>query len=618
MTVAHRGLFTEFDDSFYTGTSPVSAEVPHLYDIALNGRPYIIDREINQFRHETIPILNNQQVVNTATGEQTLNRQGFWLASVDSWHHGAGQVYFDRADSDPARFRSSKGINVWEKNELSLLQTTVKKRTSANTNLKFLVVGSLLYVADGNDLLHTPDITGAPTWTDAVIQAGEGAQPIASVCTDGFNIYAALGANGIHTTTRGAVVSTHYNALQADLVDYVNGRLMAAAGDSIYNVIAPGAAPAALFTRSPANTDFRWVGFASGPTHIYAAGFSGDKSLIYRTAIKPDGTALDAPSVALELLDGEIIRSIQNFPGGLLLLGTDKGIRLVDIDLNGNLTAGILIPIPSAVRCFETQEKFIWFGWTDYDGTSTGLGRLDPSVDVSGTNSLGAAYASDLMATAQGAVLSVVTFQSRRMFAVSASGFWIEDTANKVASGSLDSGLISFGITDSKIAAFLDTRYRTLVGTHSVYIATTDAVFVAVGSHSPDLSPDQFTLNQLRGEAFEIRNELVRSASATNTGPVLIRYTLKASPVVDVGEFFFVPVILADPLDVMGSPRKMDVVAELAYLKELRASVSIIPYQELSTTYTVIVADETFVPTHPDANRTGYMGTCVLKLKRVA
>ena len=617
-TPTHSGLWTIFEDSFYTGATAISPQVPHPYDVAIGGHAYLIDREIGQFHHETIPILNQQQTVQSASGEQTLSRQGFWFASVDGWHHGAGQQYQDRSDSDPARFRSSKGVNIWTKNELSLLQNTANKRASANTNLKFLVVGSLIYVVDGNSLLFTADITGAPAWSDAFIQAGEAAQPVSSVCTDGYNIYAALGSNGIHTTTRGAVVSTHFNALQADLIDFVNGRIMAAAGDSIYNITAAGAAPAALFTRSPANTDFRWVGFAAGPTHIYAAGFSGDKSLIYKTSIKPDGTALDAPSVAAELLDGEIVRSIQGYVNQFLLIGTDKGFRLALIDGNGNLQIGLLISINSPVRCFEPQGQYIWFGWTNYDGVSTGLGRMDPEVDVSPNNGLAAAYASDLMATAQGDVTSVVTFQSRRMFAVSGSGFWVEDLAVKVLTGSLDSGLISYGITDSKIAAFLDTRYRTLAGTHSVYIATEAGNFVAVGSHSPDLSPEQFSLSQLKGEAFEIRNQFTRDTTNTNTGPILIRYTVKASPVVDIGEYFYVPVILAAVLEVDGKEVSQDHVAELAYLKSLRSDVTITTYQELTVSYTVIVANEQFIPTHPDLERRGYQGTCNLILKRVA
>jgi hypothetical protein len=618
-TPTHSGLWTTFEDSFYTGATAVSSEVPFPYDVAIGGRPYMLDRAIDQFRHDTIPILNNNVVVANSNGEQVISRQGFWIASVDNWTHGAGQVYLDRGDSDPARFRSSKGINIWTRSELSLLQTTLRKRASVQTNLNLIVVGSLVYLVDGTSLVFTVDLAAtSPAFSDAAIQAGEGAQTINSVCTDGFNIYAALGSNGIHTTTRGATSSTHYNALAADLIDYVNGRLMAAAGDSIYNIIASGAAPAPLFTRSPANTDFRWVGFAAGPTHIYAAGFSGDKSLIYKTSVKPDGTALDAPSVAAQLLDGEIVRSIQAYAGSLLLIGTDKGFRLADIDGNGNLTIGVLVPISAPVRCFEPQEKYVWFGWTNYDSTSTGLGRMDPSVDVSGTGSLGAAYASDLMATAQGNITSVVTFQDRRMFAVAADGFWVEDTANKVPVGSLDSGLISYGITESKVAAFLDTRYRVLTGTHRVYIAKQDGVFSAVGSHSPDLPLDQFSINQLKSEAFEIRNELDRDGTNTNTGPVLVRYTLKASPVIDVGEFFLVPVILAEVLDVHGTPDAMDVVENLAYLKALRRDVSIITYQELSTPYTVIVADETFVPTDPTMDRRGYQGTCILKLKRVA
>ena len=88
------------------------------------------------------------------------------------------------------------------------------------------------------------------------------------------------------------------------VLEYVKGRLMAAGsgatdGYKIWNITASGNNPAILYTHP--NTAFTWVGFAAGQQHIYAAGYAGRTSLIYKTAIKADGTALDIPSQAGEL-----------------------------------------------------------------------------------------------------------------------------------------------------------------------------------------------------------------------------------------------------------------------------------------------------------------------------
>lgn len=383
--------------SYHQGT-PVSGEVAGLFAIALNGQTFLIDEKVG-VRRNSIPLLRSQADTSNLRGEASINPEELWRRAQETWHHGAGQTYLDRPESDPGRFRSSKGIDVWDKWQLSLLPETDQKRTSAFTNLALLAVGTHLYLAEGPEVFFTTDITvDSPTWTDTNVQAGEGDRTVESITTDGFNVWAALTSNGIHTTTRGASSWTHFGNNPTGrvyyLVGFVKGRLMAAADHRLYNITASGAAPTAL-NEDFANTDFRWVAFAEGPGHIYAAGFSGDKSKIYRTAVRSDGVALDAPVVAGELPDGEIIRAIQGYLG-FMVLGTDRGVRFATIDGTGNLVIGQLIDDPAfAVECFEPQGRFVWFGWTNIDGDSTGLGRLDLSVF---TDPLKPAYATDIYA----------------------------------------------------------------------------------------------------------------------------------------------------------------------------------------------------------------------------
>src|SRR5690606_22764098 len=96
---------------------------------------------------------------------------------------------------------------------------------------------------------------------------------------------------------------------------------------------------------------------------------------IYKITITKEGTGLDAPIVAGELPDGEVIASIGSYLG-FILLGTSKGARFCTVNSAGDLTIGSLIPTSNPVQCFEGQGEFIWFGWTGYDGTHGGLGRM--------------------------------------------------------------------------------------------------------------------------------------------------------------------------------------------------------------------------------------------------
>lgn len=598
---------------FYTG-SGTTIEVPSRYPVALNGVGYFIDTEIG-IKRSTIPYLRSQADTGNVPGLQSINPEDLWRRDQESWHHGAGQSYLDRQESDPARFRSSKGIDVWTKWALGLLNDTASKRSSTNTNLRLAVAGTRLYATDGTALLYTTDLT---TWTAVT---GTPAAAATSITSDGFKIYTANVANGIYRTDTGTGAATQLvtTAVSANaVVGYVKGRLMVGSDRILANVtdLVGPAAMTTLWTHP--NLGWKWVDFAEGQTVLYAAGYAGDKSLIYKTSVTPDGTALAIPTVAGELPDGEIVRSIQGYLG-YVLIGTDKGVRFAVASADGNLTIGSLTPTTQPVYCFEGQDRFVWFGWSNYDATSTGLGRMDLSAF---TSTLTPAYATDLMATAQGAVTSVATFPTTRVFAVSGVGFFAEIT-NKVASGTIDSGDLTFGIPDEKIAMFIDVRHLDLIGhgSHEALLSVESGAFASLGTHDGVSSESPFNCQQSRGERFEIRNVLYRSGTTATLGPTLTRMTLRAYPSVQRGETVIVPLIIAErftPSEGAGVDVYMDdpdsVVQGLFDLAEVP---QLITYQERGRSATVFVKDVQFDPTTPTENRRSWNGTATVKLVTV-
>lgn len=602
------GISALLSAPFFTGQTR-SEEVPGKWDVSLNGMGFMVDREADgdAFSRRSIPLLRNQANTGEQFGEGSLNPEELWRRSTDAWDHGAGQVYLDREDSDRRRFRSSKGIDVWERWGMSLLPDTESKRTSSAT-LLLQPVGTYLYLVDGTSLLSTTSLTGTPTWTTITGTPGAAS----SIASDGYNVFTAHGASGVYSTTRGAAASSVYNTLSASLLGYVKGRLMAASGSVLYN-ITDGTPPAALYTQP--NSDFTWVGFAEGQTAIYAAGYSGDKSLIYRTAIKADGTALDIPVVAGELPDGEIVRAIQGYLG-YLLVGTDKGVRFCAADTEGNLTIGTLISTTSPVRCFEGQDRFVWFGWENYDGASTGLGRLDLSTFVA---PLAPAYASDLMASGQGAVASVCTFAGLRVFTVAGVGIFAE-SASLVASGTLDSGLISYGLSDPKVAVYVDVTLSHIVGSNTTHLAADGGTFVNVGIRSGDSDDQAFQAGQVSGETFEIRQELARSTTDTTDGPVVSRTTLRSYPKTTTrGEIFTAPLMLSETvLDRQDNEVKVDVQQRLEAILELQSSRALVIYQIGTESHTVLVDDSSFTYGTRTQDGRAWNGTCLVKLKKLS
>lgn len=613
---------------FYSGPA-ISQAVGADYDVALAGVGYLIDWSSNLFGHESIPAIRQQADNSSEVGEQTLNPEDLWLRGQTSWHGGAGQTYLDLADPDGGvvsnrkRFRTSKGVDPWTYGELRLLRSTSRVRTSAQANCQMVVAGSRAYVLDGDLLYYSTDLS---SWTQATAAGAALSGPV-SMSTDGFNVWIVDSTDLYYTTTSVSTYARWHGGAWASsyLVRYAKGRLFTARGTVLYNHLAQASAIPTVSTDGLAgngtwhvNSGWLWTDVAEGPNAIYASGYAGDKSLIYRTAVADDGTGLEPFVVAGELPDGETVRSMVGYLGGLLV-GTDKGVRYATLDGTGNIAAmGDLIPTGAAVRCFEPQERFVWYGLTNPDGTSTGLGRLDLRTF---TSDLTPAWASDIYAETQGTVSSVATFGGRRIFAVASSGLWAESTTNYVTSATLSTGWFSYGLPNPKTAVQLDVAHAAGAGAYTVDMAkdhegAATALGVAVPTESARAGQTAWSTQLLRGEAFELRFTLTGSGTAT---PVLKRWTLRSQPSAPTGQKITVPILLSERERTnSGRDRGRDVHAERDRINGLVEAKTVVTYQEGSEVYNVVVEGTRWVPTGKRGmNRGAFDGTLVVALKTV-
>jgi hypothetical protein len=608
---------------FFPGSS-TTPEVPGKWPCALNGRPLMIDdgnNSVYQWMHQGIEQIRTQADSSTAPSEASLNPAGLWRRAQESWHRGAGQAFRDRTNADEFRFSASKGVNVWETYELSLLPATDQKLSGASTNYRLAVAGTRLYVADGSSLKYTTDVTvDSPTWNTVTGYSGAS---ILDLCSDGYTVYFTDGAN-VWTTNTGIGAASSTNTLDATHVGFVKGRLMASKDNKLWNITTVGTDPVASPIFTHFNADFEFVGFAQGQSAIYTAGYSGDKSQVYKITVKNDGTGLDAPSEAGEIPDGEVVTSIGDYLG-FIIIGTTDGFRFCEPDSSGNLTIGPLVDLGASVLCFEGQKRFVWFGWTGYDVSSTGLGRMDLTqftADVV-TGGRAPAYASDLMATTTGAVLSAATFQDLRVFTVSGHGVYAE-TTTYVSSGTVTSGQIGFGLPDEKVAIELAVLTEPLLGSYSASLTVDSGTPVTVGTASTaTTTSSEFPLTYSVGRLFEVTVTLMSGNSNTQT-PVVSRWTLKASPGANDGpaEILVIPFLLYHMIDVpWGEPVPCDVKEERDRIKRLRETRVVVPFQDVDTTYQVIVENYEWHPSSlAYSSHGGYAtenGTLVTQLKRL-
>lgn len=608
-------ISTLLDAPLFTGVFATSELVPSKFDVSIGGRNYMFDRKLLEQLGDgmiaSIPAIRTQGDASTEPGEQSLTPDDLWRRTVDSWHHGAGQDYLDREDSLRTRFRKSKGVNVWTQGQISLLNGTTQSLAATGTNLHLMPAGTRLYASDGATLKYTGDLG---IWSTT---SGTSGTAITALASDGYYVWIADGAD-IYRTNSSSSSASSWSSQNADRLAYVKGRLMYAYQNTI-GYASDIATPTFTSLFSHNNTNWRWVGFAEGPGHIYTAGYVGDKSLVYRIAITREGTSLDAPVVAGELPDGEIIYSIGSYLG-FVLLGTSAGARFCDVDGQGNLRIGALIATGTPVRCFEGQNEFVWFGWTNYDGTSGGLGRMSLRT-FSDIAALRPAYATDLMVTSTANILSVATFNGLRVFSVSEAGVYQEDSANLVSSGTLDGGSFHWNITDPKIPLYLDVTFASsFAGNVAGYVSYDAAsAFTLAGAVSTGgTTSATFPLSQTAVEQLEVRLVLTRDGSTTTAGPTVLRQTARVQPVPSMRRRLTLPVLLRDTVTPkVGGPVKYEVSDELDAIDGWRQTKQVVTVQVGDKSYAAVIEDYRFLALSETPRGSFWNGTALVVLKTV-
>ena len=609
---------------YFSGTAS-SSLVPHTFPVAIDGRPYMIDQKSNQFKRGYEQRVRDSTDDSTSPGEGAINPGGLWRRGQDSWHYGSGQQYADTAESKNYMFYKSKGINPWVKGQLSLLNTTKLSLSTASTNLFSCVVESggteYLYVADNGVVRFSSNpFAATPTWT-AITTATSGTLPTGAITgleTNGTNVYIAWTGHDIWYTTPGATTATFFyptggsgTGKTYNAFGYAKGRGWAAVDQDLYQIGLQSGSHIIFFDNP--DTTFQWHGAAAGQNAVYAAGHSGDKSLIYKITIKADGT-LDVPVVALELPVGERVSAIHGYLG-FIVIGSNKGVRFCSTDAQSNLLAGSLIPTTGEVNDFTSSDRFIWFAYTNYDGVSSGLGRLDLSVFTSANTP---AYATDLMYTSTGAVKSVASIGGKRAFTISGVGVIVEDSANLVATGEIETGTWRWGIPDRKFVAKIDTRSTPLVGSITSYLKLDDGDYQEVGvwDTGNDIE-NSFDGSDTRAIEADFKYVLTRSSTATSTGPTFTRWMARAYAAPFRSQVFVVPVLLHQSVTVRGKEYYYDVEEEQSFFDGLIGSPRIIALQMGSVTHSVILEDLQWDASDSQGNTWQFNGTLVVTLRSV-
>lgn len=269
----------------YSSTSTAAANVPASmrWDCRLADLPFLFaDNQQYPQRRETATFRRERIDTERNPGEQSLD-SGYWLRSQASWHYGAGLSAaepLEVSDTEAQfRYKTGGGVDPWTPGTLRLLKASASALASAESSQLLLGVNTGVLHGAATTVTYVP-VSGsasAVTW-------GGSASAITSMTSDGANYYVANAVGIYKGVLPAAAGSKIWDTGSTTLTRWVKSRLMAAVGVSLYELTTGGPTlPTALFTHT--NSSWTWTDFAEGPTAIYASGYSGDQSYIYKIAV---------------------------------------------------------------------------------------------------------------------------------------------------------------------------------------------------------------------------------------------------------------------------------------------------------------------------------------------
>lgn len=567
---------------FFSGTLATSTTVPPN-TVALGGIVYPIDLKL--YRHSSQDTLRDSTTVAAEPSDSLFNANGAWSRYRHTWHEGAGQTVADfRKDSSEYRFETSVGVDPWNEGELCLLKDTEVTKALTTTGNQMCVVNGYLYVSDGTNLYYTSDLT---TWNTAVAPGGT----IQALASDGTFLYCATTTilKKYDTATPAAAPTTFSPSVTGNCrnVAFVANRLLVEISSStsdLYEVTSGGHS----IIKSHYQASFRWTTMFAVGSRIYVGGYAGDRSEIYSLTVDSTGALVQGPEAA-PLPTGELIRRGYAY-AGVVVLCTNKGVRVAQVGGDGTLTYGPLISAMGDVQGAAFDGRFAYTGWTLHPSGGRGVGRL--ALDVS-VDTLQPAYASDVYETVStaGPVSGVARFLNNTIFVVDGINVYKEKTTY-VAEGYVDSGNVYFGTVENKALTHLKIVTEPIATGQSVLASVYNERQTLISSSLQNIVSSDALEADLDGANVRYLTMRITLRSTGATTPCVRYWRLQAYPVPPPVMQWVVPLLVYSRVVVnngMGQEKTFHVVDEADRIRTWFRTKETINYQEGQQAYRVRV-----------------------------
>jgi hypothetical protein len=640
-------------------TSAIWQNTDVAYDTAIGGMPFIYAiSDARPYIRQTAPFKKEQFDNQPEPGEQSLT--GWWIRSQMSFHAGDGITFYEPAQTAPNspahyRYADSKGVNVWEPGQVTLLNDTIDTHETTGP-----IVGtdhqhpnqharSIQWSGTEGILLHdeydVDKIAADGTVTHFIDYNTGSAEPVYAICDDGVYAYwvtnaTAGGANKLHmykklltdnTTTIPAPMFTATGIVIVNAaMEFIKDRIILCVNNSVYELPTNASAlPSPVYTNP--NTNYHYTSVAASGPAIYTAGHSGIYSTIQKYTLTTAGVmpTLTSAVVAAELPAGEVVEKLYYYLG-YMMIGTSEGIRVATVnDQDGSLSYGPLI-VETTQPCYDfaSRDHYVWCA-TGIGALDAGLIRIDLSLEV---EPLRFAYANDLQVTQNAehytTAVAFLGTTNRLAFAtayeVTGGAVYLE-SGDLVPSGYLTTGYIRYNTLEPKNFKRLVARGDFEYGSMTLETVTADGTEYDVVAYDASVPPVEVTTSnpQEAQEYLAYKFIMYRDGDDATRGPIMKGYQAKATIATPRQRVMRFPVYCYDVetdrynVQVGYEGRAFDRIGQLEAVEE---NGDVVTWQDLTTgeSRQAVIEQISFTRlTPPDRGFTGYGGVIDITIRTV-
>ena len=526
----------------------------------------------------------------STAGENSLSN--WWLRSATSWHHGAGERYYDSDASDLYRYYESNNIDSFsDTGSIKLLPATTQFSTTAITVKPATTNGGTFYIQSGNVYFYNAS-------TDTATSTSLATSVTAQVITSDGN-YALVGASdGVYSVSTSMVVSKLWakpntvTTLTVQAIGFVKDRIVVGVKEDstqcvIYELSRFPTSPPVTYGNNEERYTYKdstlvWnsIGELNGAIIVgYTLG-AISRVLSFSIDTTSPLAAIKDPIVIAELPRGETLNQIRTYLNEYVVMATTAGIRIGNQSTDGTSFTYGPLNVTGNVKDIAFTSRYIYATRAQDINNKKGLWRIDLGQEIDN----GYAYAADLE-TDSGTIDGVAFLgTTTRKFMCGSSGVWLESATELATSGVIKSGWIRWGTAEKKqpVSVAVRTQGGGTVG-FAVYdqdLNTTAIDAIPLGG----ATEFQLSAGLQPADHFEIKLTLTRSTSDSTIGPTVEEWQCRALPAPLRSRTITVPLLCyEEERDSNGVTRISNPWERINYLERIEQNGGAVLFQDFSS-----------------------------------